>query len=673
MYIYRRGVQFWWGRSFAYRDLQNRPITIRISLKSSCRHDAMKRAAALEMCVDSVMDELTNAQKHGLTFKQIQKLAQETFKFKLDRFCKDQLGRTAEGEQFSTVNKAYARYYRMIAANGELPQPKSGQERAFCEQGLTEKDAFALASLVATHAHTPAISERHIRNRLVNLGVAPSNDNIKAMVQPMALAYSRACVEASSAIGQPIDDDVLLPVPDSLYGIFPDWSPAGIFEGNVARSAAQKTQEIKSPTVSELNVTPADRLQNADVCKDIGADSTSLNTDACDNENSAITFSQLCELARIAKIDDGDWREGRTRDVRAALKLFIWANGDVFVSQLQQVHMSKLVELTRHLPNGYGKMREDDVLRMCAEKSGGGGLHVKTRNKHLSCLSAVLAWGRENGYYSGPARPAALQKSTSRLSKTKGTTLLTVTPKPRLPWTAEEVVKLFDTPIWTGCDSLAKRFRPGSEVIHDGYYWVLPMLAVTGARSSEITGLSLDEMITEHNTPHISLKFTEHRELKSESGERKIPIAQNLVRLGLLDYVGEMRRAGEVLMFPELSNPAMEWSKVFKCRCYNYVFKQAFPNGTSRLRGHLDVDVHSIRGMAANVIDPDDEETPIVKSFFGHKRESTLSEHYKDEAKLKLLAKLTALLDPLLDGLTAHPLNLRDANDRRYGVVKIIR
>ena len=619
------------------------------------------------------MDELTNAQKQEMTFAQIQKLAQETFKLKLDLFCKDQLKRTAESDLLPPTNKAYARYYRMIAANAELPQPKSGQERAFREQGLTEKDAFLLASLVATHAHSPALSERHIRNRLVDLGVEPSNDNIRTMVQPMALAYSRACVEASEALGQRIDDDVQFPVPDNLRGVFPDWSPAGIFEGNVPRPTAQNTQEIKNPIVPELNVTPLNSLQNADICKGIDPCNTSLNTDACENVNSGITVSQLCELARVAKIHDGDWREGRTRDVRAALKLFIWANGDVFVSQLQQVHMSKLVELMRHLPSGYGKMPEDDVLRICAEKSGGGGLHVKTRNKHLSCLSAVLAWGRENGHYNGPARPAALQRSTSRLSRTKGTTLLTVTPKPRLPWTPAEVVKLFDTPIWTGCDSLAKRFRPGSEVIHDGYYWVLPMLAVTGARSSEIVGLSLDEMITEHNIPHISLKFTAHRELKSESGERKIPISQNLIRLGLLDYVREMRRAGEVLMFPEFSNPAMEWNKVFKCRCYNYVFKAAFPNGTSRLRGNLDVDVHSIRGMAANVIDPDDGESPLVKSFFGHKRESTMSEHYKDEAKLKLLAKLTDLLDPLLDELTTYPLNLRSKENRLYGLVKIIR
>lgn len=51
-----------------------------------------------------------------------------------------------------------------------------------------------------------------------------------------------------------------------------------------------------------------------------------------------------------------------------------------------------------------------------------------------------------------------------------------------LPFSPDDLHRLFRSPVWTGSRSAARRLEPGSEIIRDGLYWLPLLAAYTGAR-----------------------------------------------------------------------------------------------------------------------------------------------------------------------------------------------
>jgi integrase len=81
----------------------------------------------------------------------------------------------------------------------------------------------------------------------------------------------------------------------------------------------------------------------------------------------------------------------------------------------------------------------------------------------------------------------------------------------------------------------------------------LPLLGLwTGARLEELGGLRIEDVKESDSVPHFFIRASDGRRLKNRGSERRIPLHPELVRAGFLDYVTERKRAGDVLLFPEL-------------------------------------------------------------------------------------------------------------------------
>lgn len=80
-----------------------------------------------------------------------------------------------------------------------------------------------------------------------------------------------------------------------------------------------------------------------------------------------------------------------------------------------------------------------------------------------------------------------------------------VVTKPRRPFTAEELAKLFSAPLFTGCAGPKRQFLPGTKVFKNADYW-LPILAYyTGARAGELVQLHLNDVQLDGSIPFLNM------------------------------------------------------------------------------------------------------------------------------------------------------------------------
>lgn len=124
----------------------------------------------------------------------------------------------------------------------------------------------------------------------------------------------------------------------------------------------------------------------------------------------------------------------------------------------------------------------------------------------------------------------------------------------RSVYTPAQGEELFSLPPWTGAKSHAKRMETGDLLVHDAWYWV-PLIAwYSGMRRDEICGMEVGDVVEEDGVWLFHIRDNETRRIKTISSERKLPVADELLRLGLPAYVAALRDAGEVLLFPELAS-----------------------------------------------------------------------------------------------------------------------
>lgn len=116
----------------------------------------------------------------------------------------------------------------------------------------------------------------------------------------------------------------------------------------------------------------------------------------------------------------------------------------------------------------------------------------------------------------------------------------------------EQATAIFSLPPWTGCSGLDDRLSPGDSIYHDGLYWVLLLVWYTGARREEICKLMVVDVDCIDGVWFLQIRFSETGRVKNKKSVRIIAVAEELVRLGFVEFVLAMKAAGETLLFPEL-------------------------------------------------------------------------------------------------------------------------
>lgn len=143
--------------------------------------------------------------------------------------------------------------------------------------------------------------------------------------------------------------------------------------------------------------------------------------------------------------------------------------------------------------------------------------------------------------------------------------------KERKTFEPEHIRTLFDPVSY----SRATRYPPAR-------FWIPLILHYTGARLTEIAQVSLSDIkalpeamslrITDEHDPAVP---DDNKTLKNDSSRRSIPIHDDLIQIGLGDYVEKLKAAGHTWLFPELpydkggerASAISKWFGRYRTRC----------------------------------------------------------------------------------------------------------
>lgn len=657
--IYPRGTTQWWRRSVHFVTVQSDPITIRMSLKTRCPHEARARAGYLEMEMKTVETSIAEELRTRVTPDDMRAVYRTAFEASLDRYIVKQAATPFRAEAHAALNLVYARYFTLIASMPLPPEADEAFRDQLAKSGLSSRDADALFLTVAQHRNSSPIGHNHLAGYLRSAGVKATEDNLRTMSRVAAAAYRNACLAATEGLDMPNPETDVWPLPGALRKLLNlpvNEAPA------VPAPPPLHTTPVPAPCLTPLaTVAPA-------VIRSAGKIDVPLST--------------LAATCLKRKIDGREWREERRRDIDAVVNLFVAANGDLMSSEIDQRTCSEMTALFSRLPTRYGHTREDIEGGMMAVIERGDllkamwnedpvkaerellptvGISDVTHNKHLSWLSALFKFADANGYVTPDVDLGKLRR---KVKKKKG--------GKRLPWADDDLRTLVSGPVWTGCTGLWNRLVPGDVVFHDGMYWGLPLVVCTGGRSEEPAGLMLADIYEDAAVPHIHFRDNAYRLLKNGQSDRRVPISPALIRLGFLDHVRAMRELGHELLFPEFYNPkaSMSFDHVFYDKVFEPLRDFHFPNGTSQKRGRKDVDVHSIRTRVASFWRDRKFDPGLRQYLLGHVPDGETALTYEAEPGLDLLLPLVTALGDLLPELPVMPLRLRPAEWQKFGSIR---
>lgn len=161
---------------------------------------------------------------------------------------------------------------------------------------------------------------------------------------------------------------------------------------------------------------------------------------------------------------------------------------------------------------------------------------------------------RSGQYYRGPVGQGYLEVNPADGIRHAGARSAEQRSR-RLPYDADDLNRIFRQKRESGADT-----------------W-LPLLGLwSGARLEELGGLRVEDVKESDSVPHFFIRGADGRRLKNRGSERSIPLHPELMRAGFLDYLTERKRAGDVLLFPELRADAhgtrtRMWEKRFLAMC----------------------------------------------------------------------------------------------------------
>lgn len=165
-----------------------------------------------------------------------------------------------------------------------------------------------------------------------------------------------------------------------------------------------------------------------------------------------------------------------------------------------------------------------------AARDGTKPLTVGTQSKYLQCLSGLYEFAISELDYEG-------KNPFKGRSNTKGAKI--ASRDQRHPFSNKQLQLLFTSPLFTGCKSLPTCHKSGAMIPRESHkYWVPLIGLYSGMREQEILQLYLEDIyqvadiwVFDLNTNH------DDKHLKTPQSKRLVPMHNDLVSLGLLDFV----------------------------------------------------------------------------------------------------------------------------------------
>ncbi len=174
-------------------------------------------------------------------------------------------------------------------------------------------------------------------------------------------------------------------------------------------------------------------------------------------------------------------------------------------------------------------------------------LRPSTMNHYIDSLATLFNYAESERWISqNPAKRLALKGVKKRHR--------------RDPFTTAELAAIFAAPLYTGCvDDEHGYAKPGPNRPRRGRFWIPLVGLFTGMRQGEIAQLRTDDVRLFQGVLCIFIAAdgddvdeADRKRVKTEAGERYVPVHPELLRIGFAQHVEQMRKAGAERLFPDI-------------------------------------------------------------------------------------------------------------------------
>lgn len=240
---------------------------------------------------------------------------------------------------------------------------------------------------------------------------------------------------------------------------------------------------------------------------------------------------------------------------------------------------------------------------------------TNTVNKNLIRIAALFKWAVKYGYTTLNPASGMTIKNPKRASEERNV------------FTDEDLRKLFHTPDYLNSTHRLSYMR-----------WA-PLIALyTGARINEIAQLHLADFIEVEGVQVISINNdAKGKKLKTKAGKRLIPIHPELVRLGLLERVKNLRDQRQLRFFPELTErrdgygqTVSKWFGRYRKRCGITEEGKVF---------------HSFRHTVVDRLKQADVPKEKIAALVGHEDDSVTFGRYGKDFRPAVMLEVVSMLD----------------------------
>lgn len=287
-----------------------------------------------------------------------------------------------------------------------------------------------------------------------------------------------------------------------------------------------------------------------------------------------------------------------------------------------QTFRDALVRLPKNATKG-ASLDGATFLKLAGDDSDAPGLSASTLHKYYNTVRSFLTWCADE--YGIDAAPMLNAKISQKVNKKDA----------RDPFSLEQLRTMFLSPQYTGHFSPSRRNKPGTDICRDGKFW-LPLLGLyTGMRLGEIVQLTASDVRDESGVIYIDVNKDEDesgKSLKTATSKRRIPVHSEMVRIGFLDHVAEIRsKAQTARLFPEIKKGANGYYSHNISKYLGRFFKAV---GVKTERNSF----HSLRHNFADALREAEVEDSHIQALLGHSDKSTTA-IYGSGVPLKVLAK----------------------------------
>lgn len=281
-------------------------------------------------------------------------------------------------------------------------------------------------------------------------------------------------------------------------------------------------------------------------------------------------------------------------------------------------------DMLAKLPSNITKTKgnaQKSLATLIAENPDAECMSPRTQNKYFSMFRSFLRWLVDEEDI--PKMPGPTIKVVGAAkNKAQGD---------RYPYSVEQ--RIFASPLYKGCSSRLRRATPGTEVYHDGYFWIPLVALFSGLRLGEIVQLGTADVKQDGEVTYfdVSLAEGEDKHLKTASSARRVPVHAKLINFGFLKHLERAKKLKKDRVFYDIEFGEDGYP--------SHNFSKWWGRYTRRISVHTDKTAfHSFRHNFTDALREAEVPDSIAKTLVGH-ADRSVHANYSSGASIQKLSE----------------------------------